>query len=126
MLRICSAYEKLGQRLAERAGKNQLRKDYRSALRQEWFALLLALDQILAAPLHHSNAMTIRSIRKGWWNVGIVGADFDEAKERGKHMERRCSWRECSWHTEEMPGPSKACKGCGETVSGFRVYIALC
>ncbi|KZV75685.1 hypothetical protein PENSPDRAFT_748335 [Peniophora sp. CONT] len=113
---ICRSYERLGQGLALRSGKNMLRKDYQRALRQEWLPVLDAFDK-LAVPADPKAAHAMKLVRQGWRNLGKIGAGLIEEKEReecAKRADKLCSWRECRWHTAQPPNPAKTCQGCGQ------------
>ncbi|VDB96653.1 unnamed protein product [Peniophora sp. CBMAI 1063] len=114
---ICSAYERMGQRLSARPGKNPLCKDLQHALRQEWAPLFIALDSLLPTLDPINGRPIITNVRKAWWRLGNIGAGLDEEKEKKeyhKRAEKMCSWVACDWHTVELPVATKLCKGCGE------------
>ena len=127
---ICASYERIGKDLASRSVKNALRKDYRRKLREIWYPLLQALDDILGIRRTRRGGMDPCSVvYEAWKRVGIHGIGLDEIEERKeyeKRMSKLCSWRECRWFTEEPPEPPKICRGCGEAVSSSSCIRLAC
>ena len=110
----------LGNTLSMRSGRNSLFKAFKHSLRREWYPTLVMLRTLPKEGLAHD--VKRDDFIRAWYELGLT-INLDEDKEReeyerfGKRAAQSCSWRECRYHTEPAPNPSRVCVGCGEVVS---------
>lgn len=103
--------------------KNEFRKRFKLALRREWYPTLKALKETKFAPQ--------REELLGAWNSLGNAMNLDETLERQEYereskraADRRCSWRQCEYHTKKPP-KTRVCIGCDEAVSTWDEYKML-
>lgn len=113
-------WTELGTALSLRSGRNSLLKAYKHSVRREWYPTLAMLRTLPKAGISHDTHRD--DVVRAWIALGMT-VDLDEVKEReeyerfGKRAAQSCSWRDCRYHTETAPNPSRVCVGCGEVVS---------
>ena len=109
-----------------RSGRNSLLKAFKHSVRREWYPTLVTLRTLPKGGLSHDADRD--DFIEAWHGLGTtVGLDEDKEKEDyerfGKRAAQSCSWRDCRYHTEPAPNPSKVCVGCGEVVSAQRCLV---
>ncbi|VDC07231.1 unnamed protein product [Peniophora sp. CBMAI 1063] len=110
-------WTELGHTLSMRSGRNLLLKAFKHAVRREWYPTLATLHTLPKGGLSHNADRD--DFVQAWYELGMT-VGLDESKEReeyerfGKRAARSCSWKECRYHTEAAPNPSRVCVGCGE------------
>ncbi|VDB99488.1 unnamed protein product [Peniophora sp. CBMAI 1063] len=110
-------FSTIAQAVNMRAGKNNLRKILRQAMRREWYPTLLHIRDVQTLILSNHRAK-YTSLVSAWKTFGeVVGMDEAQAKKDHDHKVKRdarfCSWADCQYHGSPPPN-LLACKGCGE------------
>ena len=119
-------WTELGATLSMRSGRNSLLKAYKHSVRREWYPTLVTLRSLPKGGLSHDADRD--DFVEAWHELGMtVGLDEDKERDEyerfGKRAAQSCSWRDCRYHTEPAPNPSKVCVGCGEVVSAQRCLV---
>ncbi|VDC02283.1 unnamed protein product [Peniophora sp. CBMAI 1063] len=96
--------------------KNTLRKSIRQGFREHWYPTLDFLRQSRSAS---PSINEHDEITTAWQSLGEA-MGFAETTQKAEYERevrkalRRCTWKECRYHTEESPVSLRSCKGCAE------------